>query len=97
MNIIKKQPSPSGAYPPIQTWDGEAPPEGYYQVADSVTLTNGGFGKLTVRKGIVTSFKGNTAKWEAWKASLPAPSAPLPTAEERLSALETAMTAQMGV
>lgn len=71
MNIIQKQTNPSGAYPPIQSWQGETPPGGYYEVADGVTLTDGGFGAPTVENGIVTAFTGDATAFEAWKASLP--------------------------
>ena len=39
----------------------------------------------------------NTDAWEAWKASLPPETPPLPTTEERIAALESAMLAMMGV
>ena len=71
MNIIQKQPNPSGAYPPIQSWSGANTPDGYYQVADGVELSCGGFGTLTVEDGIVTAFTPNAAAWEAWQAEHP--------------------------
>lgn len=36
----------------------------------------------------VTAYTPNIEAWEAWKASLPAPSEPEPSTEERLTALE---------
>lgn len=36
----------------------------------------------------MTAYEPNIEAWEAWKASLPAPSEPEPTTEERLTALE---------
>lgn len=36
----------------------------------------------------MTDYEPNTEAWEAWKASLPTPSKPEPTTEERLAALE---------
>ena len=76
MNIIQKQPNPSGAYPPIQSWSGAVPPDGYYQVADGVELSCGGFGTLTVEDSIVTAFTPDVEAWEAWKAEHPEPEPP---------------------
>lgn len=73
MNIIQKQPNPSGAYPPIQSWSGVPTPDGYYQVAGGVELSCGGFGTLTVEDGIVTAFTPDVEAWEAWKTEHPAP------------------------
>ena len=86
MNIIQKQPNPSGAYPPIQSWSEATPPDGYYQVADGVELSCGGFGTLTVEDGIVMGFTPNTEAWEQWQAEHPAPE-PQPTAEEDRDAM----------
>lgn len=36
----------------------------------------------------VTAYTPNVEAWEAWKASLPAPSEPEPSTEERIAALE---------
>ena len=36
----------------------------------------------------VTAYTPNIEAWEAWKASLPAPSEPEPTTEDRITALE---------
>ena len=73
MNIIQKQPNPDGAYPPIQSWSGAVPPDGYYQVADGVELSCGGFGTLTVEDGIVTAFTPDVEAWEQWQAEHPTP------------------------
>lgn len=77
MNIIQKQPNPSGAYPPIQSWSGANAPDGYYKVADGVELSCGGFGMLTVEDGIVTDFTGDTEAWERWQTEHPAPEPPI--------------------
>lgn len=71
MNIIQKQPNPSGAYPPIQSWSEAVPPDGYYQMADGVELSCGGFGALTVEGGIVTAFTPDVGAWETWKVEQP--------------------------
>lgn len=68
MNIIQKQPNPSGAYPPVQSWGKVTPPDGYYAVADGIELSCGGFGTLTVEDGVVTAFTPDTEAWEQWQA-----------------------------
>lgn len=87
MNIVQKQPNPSGAYPPIQSWDGAVPPDTHYQVAGGVELSCGGFGALTVEDGIVTAFTPNTEAWERWQAEHPAPE---PTLDD-ITALQLAV------
>lgn len=87
MNIIKSMPNESGAYPPIQSWSGETPPEGYYEAANGVALSCGGFGALTIVNDVVTEFTPNETAWNAWKAANPEPT-PQPTAEEKLAKLE---------
>jgi hypothetical protein len=86
MVIMQKQPNPSGAYSSIQSWSGVAPPDGYYQVLDNVTLTDGGFGALTVEDGIVTAFTPDVEAWERWQAEHPVPE-PQPSAEEDRDAM----------
>ena len=87
MNIIQKQPNPSGAYPPIQSWSKAVPPDGYYQVADDIKLTCGGLGELTVEDNIVIIFTPDVEAWEAWLASLPPEQPPTPTAQEDTNAM----------
>lgn len=87
MNIIQKQPNPSGAYPPIQSWAGEVPPDGYYQVADGVELSCGGFGTLTVEDGIVTAFTPDVEAWEQWQAEHTEPIPQMTTQEAILDKL----------
>ena len=77
MNIIQKQPNPSGAYPSIQSWSGAMPPETHYQVAHGVELSHGGFGTLTVEDGIVTAFTPDAEAWERWQTEHPAPEPPI--------------------
>ena len=100
MNIIQKQPNTSGAYPPIQSWSGETIPdtvfETYYEVADGVKLSCGGFGTLTVDDNIVTAFTPDETAWTLWQTEN-SPPTPQPTTEERLAATEAAITALMGV
>lgn len=73
MNIIPMQPNESGAYLPVQSWDGATPPDGYLEVAEGVTLTHGGFGTLTIENDVATAFTPDEAAWEAWQAEHPAP------------------------
>lgn len=55
-----------------------------------------GFVTITETEDGIT-VEPNTEAWEAWKASLPPETPAPPTAEERLSALESAMLSMMGV
>lgn len=54
MEIIRKEPNPSGAYPAPQNWDNTAPPEGYAIIADTVDMANfyayNGFVTLTIEQ-----------------------------------------------
>ena len=102
MNIIKLEPSATGYRPPIQSWDGYGIPEGYIEVPDGVDTsamqTHMGFVDLTIDEdGVLTAITGNDEKHQAYLDSLPPETLPAPTAEERLSALETAMLSMMGV
>lgn len=73
MYIIQSYPDRIGAYPPIQSWDGSAPPAGYAEVPESLDLTEfyqyNGFVTLTVENGVVTAVTPNAEEWEAWKAA----------------------------
>jgi len=69
MKIIFETKNSDGAYSAIQSWGGETPPDGWYEVADGVTLTDGGFGTLTLTDNIVSAFTGDPAAWEAWQAA----------------------------
>ena len=40
MLIIQKNPNPSGAYPALQTWNMETPPNGYAVIADTVDMAD---------------------------------------------------------
>lgn len=76
MNILSKQPNPSGAYPAIFTAD--ALPPGCAIVPDELYDTfyaYNGFVTLTVEGDTVTAMEPNTEAWEAWKA-LPHPDPP---------------------
>ena len=86
MKIIQKQPNPSGAYPPVQSWSGETPPDTHYEITCDYSEFFNGFIIPTIKNGIVTSFACNTELWNAWKASLPTPQPPQPTETEKLRA-----------
>ncbi len=90
MNIIQKQPNPSGAYPPIQSWDEETPPDTHYEITADTTEFYNGFIIPTIKNSKVTSFVCNATAWEAWKVEEAAkiPIIPEPTIEERTTALE---------
>ena len=90
MNIIQKQPNISGAYPPIQSWNGETPPNTHYEISADIGEFYNGFIIPAIENGVVTSFVCNTELWEAWKVEEAAktPIIPEPTIEERTTALE---------
>ena len=90
MNILQKQPNPSGAYPPIQTWSGEAPPDTHYEITCDYSEFYNGFIVPKIENDVVTSFIRNSSLWEAWKAEEAAkiPLIPELTIEQRTTALE---------
>lgn len=92
MQILQKAPFENGGYSVIQTWPGDVPPEGYVIVPDtldtSVFYEFLGFVDLTIEGNTVTAMTGNQAALDAYKASLPEPTPPPPTTEERVAALE---------
>lgn len=67
MRIIPKQPNPSGAYPPIQSWSEEAPPDTHYEITCDYSEFFNGFIIPTIENGKVTSYVCNVEAWEAWK------------------------------
>lgn len=75
MKIMPIFANQSGAYPPIQSWEGTAPPEGYVEVPEGMDLTgfqeHNGFVTLVIENGVVTSMTPNVEAWEAWKAAHP--------------------------
>lgn len=54
MNIIRKTPNASGAYPAPQTWPKDTPPDGYAVMADGVDMADfyvhNGFVTLTIER-----------------------------------------------
>ena len=94
MNIIYMTPNESGAYPPIQSWNRNTPPNGYAVVPLAVDTAPfyecGGFVALTVENGVVTGMAGDTAAYNAWKEAHPEPE-PEPEPDDltaRVEALE---------
>lgn len=100
MKIIRSNPNESGAYPPMQEWKG-APPDHYYSVHDSVDTSvfyeYNGFVSIESDGRTVTEMSPNTEAWEKWKASLPEPEEPAPTAEEQMRADIDYIAAMTGV
>lgn len=92
MEIIRKEPNPSGAYPAPQNWDNTAPPEGYAVIAATVDMADfyayNGFVTLTIEDDTLTAYTPNVEAWEEWKAGLPEPKEPEPTTAERIAELE---------
>ena len=85
MKIIRKDPNPSGAYPPIQSVNYEEVPDGCALWPDELDDTEfyayNGFVKPTIEDNTVTEFAPNAEAWEAWKASLPPEKEPEPKPE----------------
>ena len=67
MNIIQKQPNPSGAYPPIQSWSGETPPDTHYEITCDYSEFYNGFIIPIIEDSKVTGYVCNTEAWSAWK------------------------------
>lgn len=92
MQILQKAPLENGGYSVIQTWPNDVLPKGYVIVPDtldtSVFYEFLGFVDLTIEGDTVTAMTGNQAALDAYKASLPEPTPPPPTTEERVAALE---------
>lgn len=87
MNIISKYPNENGAFSAIHNQDIQVPPDGFYEVADGVTLSCVGFGTLTVENDVVTAFTPDEEKWNAWKVEHPDPTPEL-TLGEKMTALQ---------
>ena len=73
MRIMLKETKPSGAFYNIQSCGSSVVPDGFYEVADGVELSCGGFGTLTVVDNVVTAFTPDTEAWAAWQAANPEP------------------------
>lgn len=91
MKYISRNSNPSGAYPAPQS--NQAP--GMIPLTEdqaAMVLAYNGF--VVIREivegegGVTASVTPNTESWEAWKASLPEPTDPAPTVEDRMAALE---------
>ena len=92
MNIIQKQPNPSGAYPPTQSWSEETPPDTHYEITSDATEFFNGFIIPTIENDVVISFVCNTALWETWKSEQAEIPIPIDTKATALSAIEKATT-----
>ena len=90
MNIIQRNPNPSGAYPAIQTWVTSNIPADYAVIPDNLDMSDfyayNGFVTLTIEDNTVTSYTTNVEAWEAWKAEQPAPKEEAPTWNDRIEA-----------
>ena len=85
MIYIDPAPNTSGAYPnpKNQPFPGCIPLDG--EQAATFFEYNG---FVTVENGVVTP---NTEAWEAWKESLPPDPEPVPTMDDRMTAMEQAI------
>lgn len=72
MYIIQQSPAPGGAFPPIQSWQGATPPEGFDQWPDELERETfqqySGFVVTTVARGVVKSYEPNLEAYEQWRA-----------------------------
>lgn len=91
MKIIKDTPYENGAYPAIQSWASKIAPKGYYIWLDGLDTAKfyeyNGFVILNVMNNHVLSYEPNTEAWEAWKSTLPEPTAKPATDTEILNIL----------
>ena len=76
MFIIKLAASEIGSRPPLQTWNGNLPPEGYAFCPDEFieifySTNPAGFVNIQVENSIVTSMEINQEALDAYIASLP--------------------------
>ena len=93
MNIIQLEPNPSGSRPPIQTWSGPVPPQGYLEIPAGVDTS----AMQTHEDGVVTAITGDDAAHQVYLESLP-PEVPEPPSElERLRADVDFIAAMQGV
>ena len=103
MPYMNPTPNPSGAYPAPQSH----PAPGLIPLTEeqaATVLQYNGFVTITSDEEVIEddftrtvyTVTPNTEAWEEWKASLP-PEPYVPTTEERITALETAMLTMMGV
>lgn len=92
---ITPTPNSSGAYPAPQS----NPAPGLIPLTDEqaamLTEYNGFVSITETEEGVTVT--PNIIAWEAWKASQPPEAPHAPTIEERLTALELARLADMGV
>ena len=101
MKYVKSTPNPSGAYPGPQS----RPFAGCLALTDSqaaVLVQYNGFVTITQEpdeeiEGSSVTVTPDLEAWEEWKASLPPEPEPVPTLEERVSAVETGKAEQSDV
>lgn len=82
MFIIRIEANPSGSRPPMQSWNGATPPEGYALATDAqkdvfYSTTPAGFVNITVKEEngakVVDTIEVNQEALDAFKATLPDP------------------------
>lgn len=77
MRIVPKEPSESGAYPPLQEWARITPPEGFVGWPDKLDTKDfydhNGFVVLHIVRGMVESYTINEEAWKAWQETQPEP------------------------
>ena len=82
MFIIRIEANPSGSRPPLQSWNGATPPEGFALVTDAqkdvfYSTTPAGFVNITMKEEngvkVVDTIEVNQEALDAFKATLPDP------------------------
>ena len=78
MRIIQKDAWEDGSRPPIQTWEGRTPPEGFVSIPEELDTglfeAVNGFAELSLGEGgVLAAIAVNTAAREAWRALQPVP------------------------
>ena len=82
MFIIRIEANPSGSRPPLQSWNGDTPPEGFAFLTDTqkdvfYSTTPAGFVNITVKEEngtkVVDTIEVNQEALDAYKATLPDP------------------------
>lgn len=82
MFIIRIEANPNGSRPPMQSWNGATPPEGFALVTDTqkdvfYSTTPAGFVNITVKEEngvkVVDTIEVNQEALDAFKATLPDP------------------------
>lgn len=92
MYIIKIEAMENGSRAPLQTWNGNVPPDGYAFCPDEFaeifySTTPAGFVNIQVEDNIVVSMEINQEALDAYIAALPEPEPEQPTVQDDTDAM----------